>query len=123
MIGRMRMFARVGKERPTHRRQVGCVAVVVCAAVMLSARAMAVPTTQPIKLRAWGLPGVFNVGPVAEAKGKIVDAFQEKYPWIEPVRATGLVMPGGTRSQDMVPFMQIAGDIAPDVMYVNFRQS
>ncbi len=52
----------------------------------------------------------------------MVEAFRRRFPGIDPVPTTGLVLPGG-RSQDMVPFMQIAGDIPPHVMNVNFRQS
>ena len=76
-----------------------------------------------IKLRAWGVPDAFGIGPVAEADRQIQDEFRRKYPWVDPVSTTGLRLPGASRGMDMVPFMQIAGDIAPDVMYVNFRQS
>lgn len=75
-----------------------------------------------IRLRAYGVPDDFAVGAAAEALRQIMSTFRQRYPWIEPVSTTGLTLPGG-RTMDMVPFMQIAGDIAPDVMYVNFRQS
>ncbi len=75
-----------------------------------------------ITLRAAGVPTGFGVGPVAEAQRKTIDAFRAKYPRVDPIATTGIHLPG-SKSMDMVPFMQIAGDIAPDVMYVNFRQS
>ena len=76
-----------------------------------------------IRLRAWGVPDQFGVGPVAEAEQMMMAQFRERYPWIDPISTTGLTIPGGSRTMDMVPFMQIAGDLAPDVLYVNFRQS
>jgi ABC-type sugar transport system permease subunit len=76
----------------------------------------------PIKLRAWGVPNGFYIGPVAEADRQVIDAFRKAYPHVDPVATTGLTLPG-SKSMDMVPFMQIAGDMAPDVMFVNFRQS
>jgi multiple sugar transport system permease protein len=52
---------------------------------------------------------------------EIVDTFRQRFPHIKPVSSQGLVIPGET--MDFTPLMQIAGDIAPDVMFVNFRQS
>jgi multiple sugar transport system permease protein len=80
------------------------------------------PPKEKITLRAYGVPFEFGVGVVAESERMVIDAFRAKYPWIDPVSTTGLELPG-SRTMDMVPFMQIAGDIAPDAMYVNFRQS
>lgn len=76
-----------------------------------------------IDLRAWRSPAYYGTGPVAEAERQIIDAFREQYPGINPVSTEGLTIPGRSRTRDMVPFMQIAGGIAPDVLYVNFRQS
>jgi ABC-type sugar transport system permease subunit/ABC-type glycerol-3-phosphate transport system substrate-binding protein len=74
-----------------------------------------------IDLRAWRSPAYYGSGPVAEAEREIIHAFRELYPTVNPVSTEGLVIPGKTR--DIVPFMQIAGGIAPDVLYVAFRQS
>ena len=52
---------------------------------------------------------------------KVQLAFQERWPQISLVSATGLNIPG--RAMDTTPLMQIAGDISPSVLYVNFRQS
>ena len=74
-----------------------------------------------IRLRAWGVPpkssGAGNL-----AKLRVLEKFQEKFPYIKPVSTTGIKMPGG-KTQDMVPLMQIAGDIPPHVMLVVFRNS
>src|SRR5687767_4084645 len=78
---------------------------------------------RPIQLRVAPLPGAPRFGPIAEAEQHVLQAFRARYPRIEPVTPTSLQIPGATRTQDMVPFMQIAGDIAPDVLYVSFRQS
>lgn len=76
----------------------------------------------PLQLRAWGVPNGFYIGPIAEADRQVIDAFRHKYPNVDPIATTGLMLPG-SKSMDMVPFMQIAGDVAPHVMFVNFRQS
>lgn len=75
-----------------------------------------------IRLRTALLPITGDNNPVAQAERQVIALFRAKFPWIEPVATTGLQLPGG-QAMDMVPFMQIAGDIAPDLMYVNFRQS
>jgi hypothetical protein len=78
---------------------------------------------QPIiNLRAYGVPAGFGSGPVEEGKRAVIDLFRQRFPHINPISTTGLLLPGG-RQHDILPFMQIAGDIAPDVMSVNFRQS
>ena len=75
-----------------------------------------------INLRAYGVPSGFGSGPIEECKRAVMDMFRKRFPHVNPVSTTGLQLPGG-RHHDMLPFMQIAGDIAPDVMSVNFRQS
>ncbi|MBN1555996.1 MAG: extracellular solute-binding protein [Phycisphaerae bacterium] len=78
------------------------------------------PTKKQITLRAWGVPtDISNVNSLAEAR--IISAFQKRFPHIHPVSTTGLQIPNKT--MDMTPLMQIAGEIPPHVMYVNFRQS
>jgi len=75
-----------------------------------------------IILRAWGVPpdagSVENIAAI-----RVLQRFREKHPHIVPVSTTGLALPGGSRTMDMIPLMQIAGDIPAHVMYVNFRQS
>ena len=74
-----------------------------------------------IELKAWGVPSDNAWGPDGEVAIKIVQEFQRLHPDINPVPASGLDIPN--RSMDTVPLMQIAGDISPAVLYVNFRQS
>jgi len=93
---------------------------------VLPARGEEGSSRERIELRAWGVPDGFGADVNSQATLEILDAFQkyfgERYPYdVKPVSTTGLVIPG--RTMDMIPLMQIAGDIAPDVMYVNFRQS
>ena len=78
---------------------------------------------KPITLRAWGVPGNYVLVIRAQADFNVLKAFRERYPNIRPVSSQGLEIPGGSRTTDFVPFMQIAGDIAPDVLYVSFRHS
>jgi multiple sugar transport system permease protein len=75
-----------------------------------------------IVLRAWGVPSGVATDIGSRVGAAIMRQFRERFPNVNPVATTGLTMPGG-RTMDIVPLMQIAGDIAPDVMYVNFRQS
>src|SRR4051812_15955392 len=72
--------------------------------------------TDVIHLRAWALPNEHAGGPIAEAQEDILRAFVQRYPNVELHDPEGLRLPGAL-SMDMVPFMQIAGDIAPDVMF------
>ena len=74
-----------------------------------------------IELKAWGVPSDNAWGLDGEVAIKIVQEFQRLHPNINPVPASGLDIPN--RSMDTVPLMQIAGDISPAVLYVNFRQS
>ena len=82
-------------------------------------------SAEPIQLRAWGVRTAFNVGPYDEALRQITVAFRQHYPDINPIAGRGLVIHGSMsiRSWDIVPLMQIAGDMAPDAMFVNFRRS
>ncbi|MEI6422102.1 MAG: extracellular solute-binding protein, partial [Lentisphaerota bacterium] len=74
-----------------------------------------------LELKAWGVADRAASDPVGEANIRIVKEFQRLHPDIELAPAIGLSMPN--RSMDTVPLMQIAGDISPAVIYVNFRQS
>src|SRR3954462_8494499 len=76
-----------------------------------------------IHLRAYGVPEEFKITPRDDADRLVLDAFRKEYPSIDPVSSEGLKLGTGDRAYVMMPFMQIAGDIAPDVMFVNFKQS
>jgi ABC-type sugar transport system permease subunit/ABC-type glycerol-3-phosphate transport system substrate-binding protein len=107
-------------DKPSRRailRAAG-LAVLACGAVS-AARA---EPRQTVVLRAWGVPEHARNDVRALAQRKIVEAFQQRFPHVKPVSTSGLVIPGRS-TKDILPLMQIAGDIAPDVLYVNFRQS
>lgn len=74
-----------------------------------------------IVLRATGVHENAGGDPIRMADMQVVAEFEKKFPNIVPVSTTGLEIPGKT--MDVVPLMQIAGDIPQDVMYVNLRQS
>ena len=57
----------------------------------------------------------------AKVNARIVGTFQERHPEYEIVPATGITVPGQT--MDIAPLMQIAGNIPPDLLYVNMRKS
>ena len=75
-----------------------------------------------IHLRAFGVPSEFKITPQYEADRLVLDAFRKKYPWIDPVSTEGLKLGTSDRAYMMEPFLQIAGDIAPDVLYVTFKR-
>jgi multiple sugar transport system permease protein len=74
-----------------------------------------------IVLRATGVHENAGSDPPRMADMQVVAQFEKKFPNVVPVSTTGLEIPGKT--MDVVPLMQIAGDIPQDVMYVNLRQS
>lgn len=76
---------------------------------------------QPLRLRAVGVPGAAVAGPRGESQLRIMHAFLQKHPHVTLLPATGIDIPG--RGMDTQPLMQIAGDVSPDVIHVNFRQS
>jgi len=83
------------------------------------------PGQETIILRAWDIPRTAGFGVAEMARLAVIRDFQEKYPHVRPVSSKGLEISGRQRveDQDIVPLMQIAGDIAPDVMLVGFRQA
>lgn len=99
-------------------------APVLFAAFIVCGVSAAEPVDEPQKqtiLRAWGVPEGSGFGPMYESQLRIMAAFKERHPDVKPMPATGIMIPG--RTMDVVPLMQIAGDVSPDVIYVNFRQS
>ena len=80
------------------------------------------PADQPqITLRAHGVMNYEGYSLYLKGVRKIHKDFQRHYPHIRLVPATGLTIPGG--SGDITPLIQIAGDIPPEVMHVDFRRS
>ena len=99
----------------------GVLISLVCLMQVVGFVAAAPPDQERIVLRAWGVPAGLSTDIDSQTRLAILAAFQKRFPYIRPVSTTGLQIPG--RTMDIVPLMQIAGDIPPDVMYVNFRQS
>ena len=77
---------------------------------------------QDVTLRAWGVPA-FSSAASEIATLRVLEEFQKKFSHITPVTSRGLTLTDGNRTADMIPLMQMAGDIAPDVLYVVFRLS
>lgn len=76
---------------------------------------------ETVILRVFGLPTLDSPDIRSKLARAILEEFHRRYPYIKVVSATGLEIEGKT--MDIVPLMQIAANMAPDVLYVNFRQS
>ena len=57
----------------------------------------------------------------SRVEAAVIQRFLEDHPNVRIKKETNLRM--GNNTMDVVPLMQIAGDISPDVIYVNFRFS
>ena len=68
----------------------------------------------------YAAPGL--AGPAAQAERRVLAAFSDANQDVTLESSDGLVLQG-SRTGDMVPLMQIAGGVAPDVLTVNFRRS
>jgi len=69
---------------------------------------------------AFGIPPKEDTNPRSIARRAIFDDFRKENPGIDLVNAGGLEIVG--QQADSVFLMSMAGDNAPDVFYVNFRQ-
>ena len=113
--------------RPTRSNRVLFLAAVlaVCAAFAPCAFCSAdTPHTDapPLRLRVGTfLPSTSGTNVQSQINAEIVRVFQDRHPNIEIAPATGVTVPGLT--MDIAPLMQIAGDIPPDLLYVNMRKS
>lgn len=68
----------------------------------------------------WGVPRKDEIAPKARATRAVFEEFQRQHPDIEVVSATGLTIQG--RAPESSFLMAMAGGMAPDVFYVNFRK-
>lgn len=99
-----------------------CISGLLAVCALAGAASRADETAAPARrLRAVGVPSGAVYGPIGESQLRVMDAFQARHPGVTLVPATGINIPG--RGMDTQPLMQIAGDVSPDVIYVNFRQS
>ncbi|MEN6345909.1 MAG: extracellular solute-binding protein [Armatimonadia bacterium] len=94
-------------------------ALTACLALLCTGQAAA----KKIVLRVQFLPTRdLAVTPDQKAILAIADAFREKHPNVELLPFEGLVIQG-VGAMDSGPLMAMAGGVAPEVLYVNFRQS
>jgi multiple sugar transport system permease protein len=74
-----------------------------------------------VVLKVFELPDSRNTEAQNKANLAVVKAFQEKHPEIELRAFSGIKIEG--MDMDSGPLLAIAGGVAPDILYVNFRQS
>ena len=74
-----------------------------------------------IILKVFELPDPRKTDAYTKANIAVIEAFKQKYPHIELRSFSGIKIDG--MDLDSGPLMAIAGGVAPDIMYVNFRQS
>ncbi|HHV36638.1 MAG TPA: extracellular solute-binding protein [Candidatus Cloacimonetes bacterium] len=76
---------------------------------------------KPVILKVFELPDPRHTDAYSKANLAVVQAFREKFPHIELRAFSGIRIEG--MEMDSGPLLAIAGGVAPDVIYVNFRQS
>ncbi len=76
---------------------------------------------EPIVIKVFELPDPRKTDAYTKANIAVIEAFKKKYPDIELRSFSGIKIDG--MDLDSGPLMAIAGGVAPDIMYVNFRQS
>lgn len=74
-----------------------------------------------IPLKLYELPSPKSSSPFDQADLEVVNAFKKKYPDIELSSFSGITIAG--QAMDSKVLLAIAGGSAPDILYVNFRQS
>ena len=94
----------------------------VCLLAGISGLSFAAPKKQDqLVLRVWALPLKEDRSIPQKANWAIVQRFMELHPNIKLEGFRGITAPG--LSQEVGPLLAIAGGVAPDVLYVNFRIS
>ena len=74
-----------------------------------------------IPLKLFQMPDPKNQNPFEQADVAVLRAFMKKYPNVQPKSFSGITIQG--LGMDSKILMAIAGDNAPDILYVNFRMS
>lgn len=92
---------------------------VVFAFLLSPARAEPREAEQRITLRVQGLPNSASNEPRAVAGRRVLAEFRRLYPHVDLVPAEGLQIPN--MALESVTVMMVIGDIAPDVIRMNFR--
>lgn len=72
-------------------------------------------------LKVFELPDVRKTDAYTKANLAVIEAFRKKHPEIELRAYSGIMIEN--MDLDAGPLMAIAGGVAPDIIYVNFRQS
>lgn len=75
---------------------------------------------KPVTVRVFGLPTTSSASAQDIATSRVIQEFRRQYPGIILKPANGLKIEG--LGGEIGPLMMIAGGIAPDVLYVNFRK-
>lgn len=70
--------------------------------------------------QSWGIPPKEATDPRSQARRAVFETFQKRNPDVRIVNSGGLPMTGDRAESYFL--MSMAGDTAPDVFYVNFRQ-
>ncbi len=91
--------------------------VILCALLLVCGAA----DCRIITLKVNYLPDFSSQDAETKAESAVIRRFLEIHPDVRLVKGAGLQMEGKT--MEVVPLMQIAGDISPQVIYVNFRFS
>ena len=76
---------------------------------------------QPVILKVFELPDPRKTDAYNKANLAVVNAFRERHPEIELRAFSGIKIEN--MDMDAGPLLAIAGGVAPDIIYVNFRQS
>ncbi len=113
---------RIGDEKMMVSKAVLTATCFCLALVASTGQARGEKPPEIIELRAHGVPAGLSNNVRGMSDLRVVEAFQRHHPLIKPVPPTGLALPGA-RAMDVVPLMQIAGDIAPEVLYLSFRST
>ncbi|MDI9635017.1 extracellular solute-binding protein [Kamptonema cortianum] len=93
-----------------------CLVLAALAATSIAAE----PTTIRMMAATLGLPPPSATDPRSLARRAVFEEFHRQNPDIRVVNAGGLELPGDKAESNFL--MSMAGDTAPDVFYVNFRQ-
>ncbi len=98
-------------------------ASLVCALEVPAQNPRSAPPAEYIKtpLKLFSMPDPKNPSPFAQADVAVLREFQKLHPEIQLEQFTGISIAG--RGLDSTSLLAIAGGNAPDVLYVNFRQS
>ncbi|MGO8672970.1 MAG: extracellular solute-binding protein [Capsulimonadaceae bacterium] len=98
-----------------------------CLAPLRASGQASADTGPPVTLRVGGAGGFFRLplktdtAPRLVADRAVVEAFERQHPNIQLQDAEGLIVQGPAAESGLL--LQFAGGTAPDVLYVNFRQS